>query len=242
MDRIVCAGTSGEVIGADVMTKFIIAIASWFGLMGSSALASPVFQIGTTITVPASPVGASFTYNGTLTQDDTLGFHQTGRVCLDSGPAYCTNGAGIVEKVGSYASDNGVPIGGTLNFPFVVAFNGTLAAWTFGALVLEIPNAGTVAILPPTVANGFGSNTPPRNLRLPGTSLADLGFANFSLVDPTITFVVSDTFYEDNRGRFVLTNSISEPSPLALLAIGFVTFGLLRRAAPRVCTWRLGIS
>src|ERR1039458_3084996 len=130
--------------------------------------------------------GVSFIYNGTLTQNDTLAFTESGSPCLQEDPAeYCTNGGGVVTVAG-----NGAGVGGTSTF--VATFNGTTATWNFGALLLEIQGEGTVQLFAADSADGLGSSSPPTSLTLSSSTLASLGFASFSGVDPTITFIVAD--------------------------------------------------
>ena len=156
---------------------------------------------GAPLTVPGiTPSGVSFTYNGTLTQLDTIAFTVTGQPCQQSGGTYCINGAGIVVVAGS------TPVGGTSTF--TGTFGTTAGTWNFGALLMVISGVspvGTVQIFPANAQNGLGSTMPPVSLTLPATSLASLGFSPFVVTNPTITFIVPDTYYPDNSGSFVLT-------------------------------------
>ncbi|MGE5170705.1 MAG: IPTL-CTERM sorting domain-containing protein, partial [Rudaea sp.] len=43
-----------------------------------------------------------------------------------------------------------------------------------------------------------------------------LGFGTFSQPNPTITFIVADTFFGDNGGQFVLTQAAPTPPPIAV--------------------------
>ena len=193
---------------------------------------------GATISLPGGSLsvsgttsaGASFTYSGTLTQADTLAFTETGLSCLQSSGTYCTNGAGVVVVAGTTG------IGGTSSFSGT--FNGTSSTWNFGALLLEISGVGTVQVFPANSANGLGSATPPSLLTLNGASLSSLGFGNFSVVNPTITFVVADTFFGDNSGSFSLQQSgssvVPEPSTLLMFGTGALGLcGLVRRKLQR---------
>src|ERR1700722_9087920 len=137
---------------------------------------------GTQTVVATSTTGTSFTYSGTLTQDDTLALMVTGSPsdpCLQSGPQYCTNAAGVLTTAG-----NGAGVGGTTTFSGT--FNGTTGTWNYGSLLLEISGVsgpGTVQLFAANAANGFGSATPPSDLTLASTSLSALGFGNFSVVN-----------------------------------------------------------
>jgi hypothetical protein len=162
------------------------------------------------VTVPSGNSGGfSFVYNGTLTQADSIDLIQTGDPCLQSGPAYCTNGAGVVTTAGTS------PVGDATSF--IGTFGGTTATWTFGSLLMEISTVGTVPVFGvPDAADGLGSSTPPLSLAI-SASLSSLGFGAFSVTDPTITFVLADNFYPDNSGTFVLDQA-PEPSTLFLVA------------------------
>jgi hypothetical protein len=193
---------------------------------GSHLFASPILLPGGSLTVSSlTGAGVSFTYTGTLTQNDTLALTQTGDPCLQSPPSYCTNGAGVVTVAGSS------PVGAATTFSGT--FGGTTATWDFGSLLLEISGAGTVQIFPADAANGLGSSTPPLSLTLPSTSLSSLGFSAFSQVNPTITFVLADNLYTDNSGQFTLTQAPAtqtpEPATAGLVGILICALGWFRR-------------
>jgi hypothetical protein len=164
-------------------------------------------------TVPAiNPSGTSFTYSGTLTQAATLSFTQTGLACEQASSTYCTNAAGVVVVAGSTG------VGGTSTFSGT--FGGTAGTWNFGALLMTISGVGTAQVLPANAGNGLGSGTPPSSLSLNGATLSSLGFSHFSVVNPTITFVVADNNYGDNSGLFTLTPTgapAATPAPSTLL-------------------------
>jgi hypothetical protein len=158
------------------------------------------------ITVPGtSASGTSFTVTGTLTQADTITFTESGAPCLQSASVYCTNGAGVLTTAGS------LPVGSAGTFSGT--FNGTTGTFDFGALLLEISGAGAVQVFPANAANGLGSATPPTSLSVSGATLGSLGFSNFSVVNPTITFVVADTIFSDNSGAFTLRQASAVPEP-----------------------------
>lgn len=177
---------------------------------------------GGTLTLPGiSTTGVSFTFTGTLTQTDTLSFTESGNPCLQSPPAYCVNGAGVVTTAGTS------PVGAATTF--MGTFNGTTETWDFGAILLEISGEGAVQIFPANAANGLGSATPPHSLTLPTTSLSSLGFPSFSVVNPTIMFVMADTLYSDNSGQFVISQ-VPEPGTGTLIfAIASLVAGLATR-------------
>ena len=161
-------------------------------LVTAAAQAANVNLPGGTLVIPGtSSVGASFTYTGTLTQADTIGFSQTGNPCLQSANTYCVNGAGVIVVAGSS------PVGASTGF----------GSWTYGALLMQISGVGTVQVWPTNAANGLGSGSPPTGLTLPTTTLAALGFPAFSQINPTITFTVADTAFGDNSGSFTLTQA-----------------------------------
>lgn len=179
-------------------------------LITAAAQAANVNLPGSTLVVPGtSSTGTSFTYSGTLTQADTIGFSQTGNPCLQPGNVYCVNGAGVLVVAGSS------PVGGATSF---AGPSGSIPAgsWTYGALLMQISGVGTVQIWPANAANGLGSGTPPAGLTLPTTTLAALGFPAFSQANPTITFIVADTAFGDNSGQFTLTQAAA---PLAVAPV-----------------------
>jgi len=187
-------------------------------------------SFGTAIQIPAGSLsvsgvtsGAPFTYTGTLTQNDTLQLIVSGTPCLQNPPSYCTNGAGVVVTAGSS------PVGAQTSFSG--SFNGTSSTWTYGSLLLEISGVGTVQLFQPNAANGLGSGAPPTSLTLTSSTLSGLGFGNFSVVNPTLTFVLADTLYSDNSGSFTLSQSSStpEPSSFALVTLACGIGGLLLR-------------
>ena len=185
-------------------------------LVAGSAFGASIQFAGGSLTVPGiSATGATITYAGTLTQNDTIAFIQSGNPCLqNSGTGYCTNGAGVLTVAASFG---GTPVGGSGTFagPSGIIPAGT---WTFGSLLMTISGAGTVQVFPTNAGNGLGSATPPASLNLPATTLSALGFGAFSQTNPTITFIVADVGggFADNGNQFVLTQApvaVSTPVP-----------------------------
>ena len=190
--------------------------------LAASVVAASITVPGGTLTVPGiSTTGASFTFTGTLTQSDTLSFTESGNPCLQAPPSYCVNAAGVVTTAGTS------PVGAATTF--MGTFNGTTQTWDFGALLLEISGEGAVQIFPANAANGLGSSTPPHSLTLPSTSLSSLGFPSFSVVNPTITFIMADTLYSDNTGQFIISQVPEPGTPTLLLAAGCLLAGLAMR-------------
>jgi len=197
-------------------------------LLGGPAFAQSIV-LPSTLTVNAiSSTGASFTYSGTLTQAESVSLNASGTSCEQGGGTYCTNASGVVVIPGSSLAGAATSFSGT--------FGGTLGTWTYGSLIMIISGAGAVQVFPANAANGLGSGSPSSTLTLPATTLAALGFGSFSVVNPTITFVVADNNYPDNSGGFVLNQGAipsTTPAPatlgLTLLGIGTLAFFALRR-------------
>jgi len=192
---------------------------AWIVFFVSANCAAANVQLpGGSLTIPGtSTTGASFTYTGTLTQNDTIAFTQAGNPCLQTGgTGYCTNGAGVL----TVAATVGVtPVGGSSSFagPSGVIPAGT---WTYGSLLMSISGVGTIQVFPTNASNGLGSATPPASLTLPTTTLAGLGFAAFSQANPTISFIVADTFFGDNGGQFVLNQAVVPAVPTVVPTLG----------------------
>ena len=202
------------------MRSFLVVLPAALVLFASGTVRAAAISFGT-LTVPSlNPGGISFTYSGTLTQADTIAFTQFGDPCLQGSGApgaYCINGAGVVVVAGTS------PVGADSTFSG--AFGPTTGTWDFGALLMEVSTVDTVQVFPANGANGLGSSTPPLSLTLPSTSLSALGFASFSVVDPTITFFLADNLYSDNSGQFTL---VQTPEPASLWLVGPVlTIGLI---------------
>jgi hypothetical protein len=190
-------------------------------LTAGSCFGASILLPGGTLSIPAlSSTGVPFTYTGTLTGADTIAFTQIGGTandpCLQSGNLYCTNGGGIITIAGTS------PVGATTTF--IGTFNGTTATWNYGSLIMEISGEGAVQVFAANVADGLGSGTPPTGLPLNSISLSSLGFGSFtSALNPTITFVVADSFYSDNSRGFVLSQV---PEPSTLWSVGAALAGL----------------
>ncbi len=207
-------------------------------LAGYCLGASIALPGGTQTVVATSTTGTSFTYTGTLMDTDTLALTATGSPsdpCLQSGPQYCTNAAGVLTTAGV-----GALVGQTTTFSGTI--NGTNGTWNYGSLLLEI-SAGsfheTVQLFDADAANGLGSIAPPSSLTLASTSLSALGFGSFSpLSNPTLTFILADTLYSDNNvnNNFVLTpvaSGVPEPSSVFLIGSGLAGLAWFGRRARR---------
>jgi hypothetical protein len=191
----------------------VISATLWVGIVtsGADCLWANVIPISPMTVDAVSNTGVSFEYVGTLTQNDVLGLTVSGDPCLQSGPAYCVNGAGVITVKGTS------PVGAATTFTGPVA--GVTGTWDFGALLMEISGTSTeVQLFPADTADGLGSATPPLGLTLPLTTLSALGFPVFSEVDPTITFVVADNLYTDNSGHFSLA-PVPEPTTVGVLGV-----------------------
>jgi hypothetical protein len=193
---------------------------SWIALFAAASCVAANVQLPSgSLTIPGtSSTGSSFTYLGTLTQNDTIAFTQTGNPCLQAmGSGYCTNGAGVLTVAATVGT---TPVGGSSTFlgPSGVIPGGT---WTFGSLLMSISGVGTVQIFPTTAGNGLGNLTPPTALTLAVTTLSGLGFPTFAQTNPTITFIVADNMFTDNGGQFVLGQAVAPVVvPAATPALG----------------------
>jgi len=161
-----------------------------------------------------------------LTQASTVDFQLTGVVFKNSA-MHCANAAGIAVLC---LNQPVIPIGQTE--PFVATFGGTTGTWNQGALLMTIAGVGTVQIFPANAANGLGSNSPPIDFTLTTTSLAALGFPNFSVTDPVITFLVASDASK-TLGSFTLTQAappvVPAPSSLLLVITGFGIVALFQK-------------
>ena len=205
------------------MFRNVILAALWVGIVTSGAdrLWANLIPVSPITLDALSTTGVSFSYAGTLTQNDTLELTVTGDPCLQLGPAYCVNGAGVVTVAGTSAVGAATTFSGT--------FGGTTGTWDFGALLMEISGTSTVQIFPADAADGLGSGSPPLSLTLPLTTLSALGFPAFDEVNPTITFILADNLYTDNSGQFNLSQA---PEPTTVGVVGVLVCamaGLVRR-------------
>ncbi len=167
----------------------------------------------TRITVPAdftvpsiSSAGASFTYTGTAVPGDTLSVTVKGPVCLESGPAYGTNAAGVVLAAGV---DGNQPVGSALACTTIDSVE-----FDCGSLIVSISSGGTTyygRMFPANKRDGYGRKKPPASLTYKASLKTlfgkDAGYKSFRLANPTFTFVVSDTLYSDNAGDFSINNN-----------------------------------
>ena len=205
------------------MFRNVILAALWVGMAtsGADCLWASTISLSPITVDSLSTTGVSFTYAGTLTQNDTLELTVTGDPCLQTGPAYCINGAGVVTKAGTAALGDATTFSGT--------FGGTTGTWDFGSLLMEISGTSTVQIFPADVADGLGSGSPPLSLTLPLTTLSALGFPSFDEVNPTITFVLADNLYTDNSGQYKLSQ-VPEPTSVGVVGVMICALaGLVRR-------------
>ena len=198
-------------------------------LLSSAAFAQSVNLPGPISVQALSSSGSSFSYSGTLTQAATIALTAGGASCEQAGGVYCTNASGVVVIAGSSA------VGAATSFTGIVGgFSGT---WNYGALIMTISGVGSVQVFPANAANGLGSATPPGTLSKASTSLSALGFSNFSVVNPTITFTTADNNYGDNSGGFTITqtgaSTTPAPSTLVLLLIGLAAVAIAMRVMPR---------
>ena len=188
-----------------------------FVLLSAGTFAQSIVVPGT-LTVPAiSSTGTGFTYSGTLTQNATIHLTVAGAACEQAGGVYCTNASGVLTVAGSSAVGAATSFTGSIG-----GFSGT---YNYGSLIMTISGVGSVQLFAANAAHGLGSSTPPGTLALNSTSLSALGFPNFSVSNPTITFTNADTLYTDNSGSFSVTSAASLPS--ATPAPGTITLVLL---------------
>jgi len=200
-----------------------------FSLLSAGAFAQSISLPGALTLQAVSSTGTSFTYNGTLTQAATIALIVSGAACEQSGGVYCTNGSGVVTVAGSSAVGAATSFAGSVG-----GFSGT---WNYGALIMSISGVGSVQVFPANAGNGLGSSSPPGTLSLASTSLSALGFANFSVANPTITFTVADNNYGDNSGGFTVTQAglpgTPAPATLGLVVLGLVVLMLAWWLKPR---------
>lgn len=111
-------------------------------LLGLSMMVATGY--GAVVSLPGSTIvingtnsgGVSFSYNGTLTQADTISFSTSGTPCIQGEGGYCTNPAGVVVTPGG-----GWPKGAANNF--TATFGGFSGSWTYGAILISISGVGT---------------------------------------------------------------------------------------------------
>jgi hypothetical protein len=174
-------------------------------LLSTGAFAQSIVLPGSLPIPGINSSGIGFTYSGTLTQSANIALNVTGAACEQAGAVYCTNAAGVVTVAGTS------PVGAATSFfGNVGGFSGT---WNYGSLIMSISGVGSVQVFAANAAHGLGSGSPSTSLSLPATSLSGLGFSNFSVSNPTITFTVADNLYTDNGGVFVVSSASSSPSP-----------------------------
>jgi len=200
-------------------------------LLSTGGFAQSIISPGTLTVQGSSASGTGFTYSGTLTQAATVNLTAAGAACEQSGGTYCTNASGVLTVAGSS------PVGATSSFTGSIGgFTGT---FNYGSLIMTISGVGSVQLFAANAAHGLGSGAPPSSLTLPATSLSALGFPNFSVSNPTITFTVADTLYTDNSGSFSFSLAgsppIATPAPgtIVLVLLGLAGMTLLYRSRLR---------
>lgn len=206
-----------------ILKRLMITLAA-----ATACLAGTIHVPSLPVTIPASTTtGSSFTFSGTLTDNDTIDMVLGGTSCLQSGgTAYCTNGAGVLTVPGGSFTAGQTQTGS-------MSVGGYTNTYNYGAVIMVISGVGAVQIFPANAANGLGSGAPPTSLVLPTSSLAALGFPHFSATNPTISFIVADNYRVDNGGSITLTQPASVPGApvvgtwwLLLLGLGAATAAL----------------
>lgn len=197
--------------------------------------------MGTTVTVPNSPslgptgiaVPVSGTVNGasvlSFSTSDTAFLQNTcGTDCNTGTPQYGVNPSGVIVVAGQAGGPP--PAVGNANLAPGSNFD-------YGALLVSFNSGPYIQLFPANAANGLGSTTPPTSLSFSG-SLSSL-FGNIGTVtNPTLTFEIEDTDYNNNAGDFALNNfnvtlasptTVPEPASLTLLVAGVLGLGLAVR-------------
>jgi len=216
-------------IAARVRFRGVILGALCIGLAGggSHSLWAAAVSFGPLTVDALNTTGVEFQFVGTLTQDYTLDLTASGVPCLQPGPVYCVNAAGVVVDNPGTGT-----IGAATSFSSTVG--GTTGTWDYGSLLMEIGNT-TVQVFPANVADGLGSSTPPSTLTLSPTTLSALGFTSLDLVNPMITFLLVDDPYYDNSGEFTVSGKfalspVPEPNAVGLVAVLLCALaGVVRR-------------
>jgi hypothetical protein len=175
-----------------------------------------IINVGS-LTVPAiNPNGVALSGAATVFGADTLAsFTASDLPCLQTGPQYCTNAAGVVVTAGTTG------VGGTSTFSGPPTFN-------FGSLLFGNSTLGFVQLFPANAANGLGSANPPTILTFNGASLASLfpAFPVAGIAANQLSFRVADTLYTDNTGNFVIHELVPEPATFGFLGLGLAALGL----------------
>lgn len=201
-----------------------------FTVLSTGIFAQSIILPGTLNVAATSSTGSSFTYSGTLTQAATIAVTVGGAACEQSGGVYCTNASGVLTVAGTS------PVGATTSFTGPVGgFSGT---WNYGSLIMTISGVGSVQLFAANASHGLGSSSPPGSLSLASTSLSALGFSNFSVASPTITFTNADSLYTDNSGGFIVTQTglpgTPAPATLTLVVLGLAVLMLALWLRPRL--------
>ena len=204
-----------------ILKRLLITLA-----VASACFAGTVRVPSLPVTIPASSAtGSSFTFSGTLTDNDTIDLVLGGAGCLQTGgTAYCTNGAGVLTVPGG-----GFTAGQTATGSMSVG--GYTKTYDYGAVIMVISGVGAVQIFPANAANGLGSGAPTTSLWLSTTSLSALGFPHFSATNPTISFIIADDNRADNGGSITLTQPASVPGAPVVGTWWLLLLGLTAAAA-----------
>ena len=172
--------------------------------MGASRAATQI-EVPTGFSVPATS-SASFTYSGKASPGNILSITVAGTSYLESGPAYGTNAAGVVTVAGV---DGNQPVGSVLSCNTINSVQ-----FDCGTLMVSITSGSTTfygRLFPATFKDGLGKKKPPTSLTFKGSLKKIFGkdstYRTFKFINPTFSFMLSDSLYSDNTGSFVINNN-----------------------------------